>query len=55
MKQMILKASTNNVGSECEVELGISEDEWNSLSELEQTQMVNEMKFDIMDMWVEAI
>jgi hypothetical protein len=53
MANMILKVSTNNIGSECETDLEISKEEWDALSEKEQDEIINTYKWNIMDLWVE--
>ena len=52
---MHLFAATDRQGSECSTELGISEEEWLRLSEAEQTDIINEFKGNILDIWTQAI
>lgn len=54
-KMMILTARTNNVGSECSTELGITESEWNELTTEEQDDIVKEFLGNIFECWVESV
>lgn len=54
MKHMVLHVSTDAVGSECTVDLGYTESEWNSLSEDQQNEAISEMRGNLMDEWVTA-
>ncbi|MBC8652919.1 hypothetical protein GQR86_05940 [Providencia vermicola] len=40
-KQMVLVARTNKIGSDSECGLGITEDEWDKLTEEEQSGYIN--------------
>lgn len=53
MANMILKAATNSIGSECETDLGVTQEEWEQLSEQEQQDLINEYKSDVLEIWVE--
>jgi hypothetical protein len=53
-KMMVLHAATNNVGSECQCELGVTETEWSLMSEQDQDALVNEFKANVLETWVEA-
>ena len=55
MKNMVLHISTNKVGSECEVDLGYTEEEWVEMSDKEQHDAINEARWNVMDEWVEAV
>lgn len=52
-KTMVLKAATNNVGSECECDMGFSPEEWATMSEEEQQQNIREYTPNILEIWVE--
>ncbi|MEY0214900.1 hypothetical protein AB7W58_10195 [Providencia rettgeri] len=41
-KQMVLVARTNKVGSDSEAGLGMTEDEWNQLTESEQGVIISD-------------
>jgi len=53
MKTMFLKASTNNVGSECETDMEITKEDWDKLTEKEQAYLIGEYQADIVEIWVE--
>lgn len=51
-KTMHLVVSTNNQGSECEVDLDITEDDWDDLTEVAQQELIRESLPDITDIYV---
>lgn len=53
-KAMHLVVSTNNQGSQCETDLEITEDEWNSLTEVAQQELIRESLPDVADIYVIA-
>lgn len=53
MGNMILKAATNNVGSECEADMDISREDWDKLSDEEKNQWIGECRSDVVEIWVE--
>lgn len=53
MGEMVLKVSTDRVGSTAETYLGYTKEEWEDLSDEEQNQWVQEMMWNVLDMWVE--
>lgn len=53
MPNMILKAATYTEGSECEVDMDISQEEWNQLDEREQQDLINEYMSNVVEIWVE--
>nr|ELR5217853.1 hypothetical protein [Providencia rettgeri] len=52
-KQMVLVARTNKVGSDSETGLGMTEDEWNQLTESEQGVIVSDAIESLIDYWVQ--
>ena len=52
MRQMILHAATDTIGSECTVALDHTKEEWDQLSEDEQLQIINEYSSNIVDLWI---
>lgn len=52
MKTMHLVVATNMVGSECSVDLGVTPDEWEALSEEAQSQLIAEFRANVMDEYV---
>ncbi|EKB01218.1 DUF7167 family protein [Proteus mirabilis] len=53
-KKMYLHASTNAVGSECSTELDITEDEWDKLTEDEQSEYINTAIDNLVDWYVKT-
>lgn len=51
-KTMHLVVSTNNVGSECEIDLDITEEEWNDFTEMAQQELIRESLPDVVDIYV---
>lgn len=51
-KTMHLVVSTNNVGSECEINLDITEEEWNDFTEMAQQELIRESLPDVVDIYV---
>ena len=51
-KTMHLVVSTNSLGSECDTDLDITEDDWNNLTEMEQQGLIRESLPDITDIYV---
>ncbi len=49
---VFLNISTNKVDSTCSIDLGVPIDEWHSMSESEQDEVIACFKFNIMDMWI---
>lgn len=49
MKTMHLVVATNMVGSECSVDLGVTPDEWEGLSEEDQSQLISEFRANVME------
>lgn len=54
-RMVILKARTNNVGSECSTELGFTESEWKEMSEEERDIIVKEFLGNIFECWTEFL
>lgn len=54
MKEMVLHAKTDTIGSECTIELGHTEEEWLKLTEVEQQQIVDEFMGNVVETWVVA-
>ena len=54
-KMMVLKAATDNVSSECEVPLDMTEEEWDACSEHEQESIIDELSSNVVQIWVEAV
>ncbi|MGF7480882.1 DUF7167 family protein [Providencia sp. SP181] len=52
-KQMVLVVRTNKVGSDSETGLGMTEDEWNQLTESEQGVIVSDAIESLIDYWVQ--
>lgn len=52
-KQMVLVARTNKVGSDSETGLGMTEDEWNQLTESEQGVIISDAIESLIDYWVQ--
>ena len=55
MKNMVLHVATKKVGSECIVDIGLTEEEWNELTEDEQSEATNDVMWNVIDAWVEAV
>lgn len=53
-KQMVLVARTNKIGSDSECGLGISEDEWDKLTEEEQSEYINTAIDNLVDWYVKT-
>ncbi len=53
-KQMVLVARTNKVGSDSECGLGITEDEWDKLTEKEQSEYINTAIDNLVDWYVKT-
>lgn len=49
---MCLYARTNKVGSECSTDLGVTESEWEAMTEEERDDLVKEFLGDIFECWV---
>ena len=45
--------STNAEGSTCSTDLDVTKEQWGTMSEQEQTDLINEYRSDVMDTWVE--
>ncbi|WP_285317112.1 DUF7167 family protein [Providencia rettgeri] len=52
-KQMVLVARTNKVDSDSETGLGMTEDEWNQLTESEQGVIISDAIESLIDYWVQ--
>ncbi|HAU5546337.1 TPA: hypothetical protein JD254_14800 [Proteus mirabilis] len=52
-KQMVLVARTNKVGSDSEVGLGMTEEEWNKLTDSEQGVIIGDGLETLVDYWVQ--
>nr|ELR5226616.1 hypothetical protein [Providencia rettgeri] len=52
-KQMVLVVRTNKVGSDSETGLGMTEDEWNQLTESEQGVIISDAIESLIDYWVQ--
>ncbi len=52
-KQMVLVARTNKVGSDSEVSLGMTEEEWNELDEANQGVIIGDALETLVDYWVQ--
>lgn len=53
MANMVLKVSTSKVGSEVEVDLGYSYEQWNQMRECIQDDIVNEKLWEVVNVSVE--
>ena len=53
MANMILRAATNKVGSECSCDMGITREEWDKMPSEEQNQYINEYMSNVVDVWVD--
>ncbi|TNV03514.1 hypothetical protein FH869_07625 [Providencia rettgeri] len=53
-KQMVLVARTNKVGSDSETGLGMTEAEWNQLTESEQGVIISDAIESLIDYWVQT-
>lgn len=51
-KPMALYASTNVEGSVCSIEIDVTEDEWNAMSEDSQNEIIGEFTGNVVDIWV---
>ncbi|NBM89343.1 hypothetical protein GWI78_05345 [Proteus sp. G2658] len=52
-KQMVLVARTNKVGSDSEISLGMTEEEWNELDEANQGVIIGDALETLVDYWVQ--
>lgn len=52
MKNMVVHVKTSTSKSEVSAELGITEDEWNKLSEDERIRLEENAVFDLIESWV---
>ena len=53
MPNMLLKAATNAVGSQCETDLGVTKKEWDAMSEKERQDLISEFQSDVVEIWVQ--
>lgn len=54
MDSVILKACTNKVGSTSQTEIGLTQEEWRELSEKQQDDVIQEVMWNIIEVWVEG-
>ncbi|HGM9746329.1 hypothetical protein ABN236_09025 [Proteus sp. fly-1013] len=52
-KKMVLVARTNKVGSDSEISLGMTEEEWNELDEANQGVIIGDALETLVDYWVQ--
>ncbi|USR66140.1 hypothetical protein NFC79_05995 [Providencia stuartii] len=52
-KKMVLVAKTNKVGSDSEISLGMTEDEWKQLTGSEQGVIISDAIESLIDYWVQ--
>ena len=53
-KLMYLHAATDKVNSECSVCLDITEEEWNTLSDEDQQDLIDDFMSSVVDIWVDT-
>jgi hypothetical protein len=53
-RSMFLHAATNVVGSECDVDLGVTESEWDKMTEEKRQSIIGEFMSNVVETWVEV-
>lgn len=55
MKTMHFFVRTNAQGSECSIDLDVTKEQWDAMSEQAQKDLINEYRSDVMDSWVQEL
>ena len=53
MTEAILHVETSKIGSKCDMEIGMSIEEWNALTDDEQKDIMGYYMWNLIEMWVD--